>query len=525
MGIVYNGQCPLEQKIDLQGRDSAELAADLHRYTEYQADRQRVISIVSSSISIFAGLVGIYFFLAISDRKRIFRHHLIIFLILYDWMKAICLLLYPVRVLVTSKAYYDVGFCRVVGFFTAFSIEGSDLAIISFAIHLALLVYRPNDRIKRGINYEGGLYRYRYIVYPVEILLPIVLASLAFIDNLGYTPLTNWCYIPSRPIWYRLVLSWIPRYIIMVSIIIIYICIYQHVTKQYSSVGRIVGDNIIESTMKQKLRKFMGFLMFFKFSLTDDEIHNTNNRLQRGNINNETVQQFKTRRIQTQKQMRAIFIYPISYIFLWVFPTIVHGMDFRYGLSIRPYVWLNGIAAFMQPFNCTVDTLVFLIREKPWRITSLKVDSSLTENYKYPWWRRLLSFLPLFRLPGSLESRRLNYLDSKNEISTSENANSHEISSIPSDTNNTGNIGNVFRRNYPPAIIGNIMSSRSTDSGIATLQGGRTGNNEIITNNEDQVKQPNILRISNSSQPLHVATDEVGLEDFLKAGPREEIGP
>lgn len=69
------------------------------------------------------------------------------------------------------------------------------------------------------------------------------------------------------------------------------------------------------------------------------------------------------------------------------------------------------------------------------------------------------------------------------------------------------------------------MSSRLTDSGIATLQGGRTGNNEIITNNEDQVKQPNIIRISNSNQPLHVATDEVGLEDFLKAGPREEIGP
>lgn len=522
MEIVYNVQCPLEQKIDLLGRDSVGLAADLDRYTEYQADRQRVISIVSSSISIFAGLVGIYFFLAISDRKRIFRHHLIIFLILYDWIKAICLLLYPVRVLVSSKAYYDVGFCRVVGFFTAFSIEGSDLAIISFAIHLALLIYRPNDKIKRGINYEGGLYRYRYIVYPVEILLPIVLASLAFINDLGYTPLTNWCYIPSRPIWYRLVLSWIPRYIIMVSIIIIYICIYQHVTKQYSKVGIIVGDNSNETTIKQKLRKFMGFLMFFNFSLTDDEIHNTTNGLQRGNINTETVQQFKTRRIQTQRQMRAIFIYPISYIFLWIFPAIVHGMDFRYGLSIRPYVWLNGIAAFMQPFNCTVDTLVFLIREKPWRITTHKVDTSLTENYKYPWWRRLLSFLPLFRLPESLETRGVNYLDSKNEIGTSENANSHEISCIPSDTNNTDNIRHIFRRNYTPAIIGNIMSPRSTDSGSATLQGGRAENNEIITNNEDQLKQAHILYISNSSQPLPVATDEVGYEELLKAGPGED---
>lgn len=154
----------------------------------------------------------------------------------------------------------------------------------------------------------------------------------------------------------------------------------------------------------------------------------------------------------------------------------------------------------MQPFNCTVDTLVFLIREKPWRITTHNIDSSLTENYKYPRWRRFLSFLPLFRLPGSLGTQRLNCLDSKNEISTSQNANSHEVSSIPSDKNNTGNIGHVFQRSYPPTIIGNVMSSRSTDSGVS-LQGGRTENN-IMTNNEDHVNQQNIVSLSNSSQQM-----------------------
>ncbi|CUM50687.1 uncharacterized protein AC631_04953 [Debaryomyces fabryi] len=514
---VCNIQCLLKKQIDLIRRDSADLSADLNRYTHYQADRQRVISIVSSSISIFAGLVGIYFFLAISDRKRIFRHHLIIFLILYDWIKAICLLLYPLRVLVTSAAYYNVGFCRVVGFFTAFSIEGSDLAIISFAIHLALLIYRPNDRIKRGNNYEGGLYRYRYVVYAVDILLPILLASLAFIDDLGYTPLTNWCYIPSRPIWYRLVLSWIPRYLIMVSIIVIYICIYQHVTKQYSNVGRSFENNtpVNEATLKQKLSSFMRFLTF---DLTNNKIHNADNDSQEDNLNTETVDKFKVRRIQAQKQISAIFIYPVSYLFLWIFPTIVHGLDFRYGLSIRPFVWLNGIAAFMQPFNCTVDTLVFLIREKPWRITTIKVDSSLTEVYEYPLWRRMLSFLPLFKLPEPLETRHLNSLDSKNEISTSENANSREISSIISDTTNTGNIGHVLRSNHQHALIDNIASSRSTESNLTPLQGERKEYNQIIAKNKDHAKHHNTLNLSNN-QAIPETADELGFEEFLKTEP------
>lgn len=40
MEIVYNWQCQLEHKIDLLGRDSTELTADLDRYTKYQAERQ-----------------------------------------------------------------------------------------------------------------------------------------------------------------------------------------------------------------------------------------------------------------------------------------------------------------------------------------------------------------------------------------------------------------------------------------------------------------------------------------------------
>lgn len=409
--------------------------ADLGRYTMHQAERQRLISIISASISIVAGIIGIYFFLAIDYRNRVFRHQLVIFLILHDLIKAIFLLVFPATVMANLAAYDDMKFCKVSGFFTAFAIEGSDIAILSFAIHVALLVYRPNIRIKRGNNYEGGLYRYRHTVYVVSVLFPIVLAAIPFVSDHGYVPLTNWCYTPSRPIWYRLALSWIPRYIIMATIIVIYCCIYRHVKKQYSDVENTLAVDYGSRTRRQKFirmfKNFARYLFCFKLTTKGDESKTIHRSSLQSDISEETVQHFRARRIQAQWQMRAIFIYPASYLLLWIFTTIVHGMDLRFGLSVKPHIWLNATAAFMQPFNCAVDTAVFLIREKPWKITTIRVDNSPTEDYQYPRWRRLIAFLPLFSLPKPLEIRQsenINHL--KHEAYCVENTGMHDFSGI-----------------------------------------------------------------------------------------------
>ena len=74
----------------------------------------------------------------------------------------------------------------------------------------------------------------------------------------------------------------------MTSMIAIHICKYQHVMTQNSKVGRI----IVESTMKHKVRKFIGFLMFFNFSLIKFIIQILDCK---GKVNTETFQQFRTR--------------------------------------------------------------------------------------------------------------------------------------------------------------------------------------------------------------------------------------
>ena len=97
------------------------------------------------------------------------------------------------------------------------------------AIHSALLIFRSNNSSR-----EGGLYPYRHIVFAMWVLFPITMAGLGFIK--GNSPGVNsrhFCYFPIRPFLYRYLLGWVPRYIIFLSILGIYVSIYFFVRKKF----------------------------------------------------------------------------------------------------------------------------------------------------------------------------------------------------------------------------------------------------------------------------------------------------
>ena len=91
----------------------------------------------------------------------------------------------------------------------------------------------------RGIFGHDGLYSVRKYVIAIWCILPHIIASLAFINPRGgYTAQGSFCFLPVRPIWYRLALFWIPRYFIWVYITYVAVRIYRHVGAEFKVFGQ-----------------------------------------------------------------------------------------------------------------------------------------------------------------------------------------------------------------------------------------------------------------------------------------------
>ena len=97
------------------------------------------------------------------------------------------------------------------------------------AVHTALTIFS-----ERQANSQTGLYRYRWRAYTCWAFFSILMAALAFINTSSpYVSQGTFCYLPARPVWYRLALSWIPRYLILCTIIGIYLAVYLYTRSKF----------------------------------------------------------------------------------------------------------------------------------------------------------------------------------------------------------------------------------------------------------------------------------------------------
>lgn len=405
----------------LPGRESVDVN-QLLKFSAYENNTQRAVAIALSTTLIFFCLVAIYAFLAIDPRRLVFRHQLIAFLLLFDLLKAVILLLFPARVMSHMSAYFNDRFCQVVGFFTQTLIEGADFAILAFAIHTCLLIFRPLLNIKvHALRTEGGLYAYRYYVYLLCLVIPLVLALLPYI-GVGYQLFVCWCYLPQKPVWYRLVLLWVPRWCIVVTILTVYCVIYVYVLREIRTLGGVPKSlakkkkspwalatyclNLVRlPKLELPLAKISPVLSasssthaseHHKIAPGDSRTPHSSHALEPTQLNTPNfgqpavegldteaildldiqhagMEHFRKRQKLIRKQMKLIFVYPFAYIFVWLFPFILQCTQFNYEETHKPIFWLNCMGAFMQPFNGFVDSLVFFYREEPWKYTTMRL--------------------------------------------------------------------------------------------------------------------------------------------------------
>lgn len=411
----------------------------------------RVVAISSSTTSILAWFFFLYLYGMIHPSRRNFRHNLIFVLIFFDFIKAIVILLYSTITYHNGLDNNNV-LSDVLGWFIVFSIEGADVIILSFALHMAFLVFDtqlkkacqrlkdltgiekcPTERLSEWLNknpdnLEGGLYKFRFVVYFVCLFFPIMMASLSFTLH---DPYMGYIYMPFFRVytvaWH---FSWVVRHIILVSILAIYVTIYVYVMCQFRKVFQSFIREGKEHEDENMLRYTFGETVWFKllkvcirisskFARRHDKRTENDNDPHTGNVNGavsssdetlglpnsgavqnndvsgqiqsilyqEATDRFNARKLQIMKQMKSIFIYPISFFLLWLLPLINHYQVIRTG---HETLWSTAPSAFFQPFNCFVDALVFMYREKPWLLT---VSESFLDTTDVGW-RRHVSFLP-----------------------------------------------------------------------------------------------------------------------------------
>lgn len=220
-------------------------------FTPWQNRSVLIAGLTCACISVLATLITLRWFLLMN---RNFRHKLIMFLIFSDTFKAFWYFIFPVVVFSRGPVSTSSGFCQASGFFLAVGIEASDFAILMIAFHSILYIFHPPARS----GDIGGLYRWRKWIYSAWIGFPVLAASLAFVNHTdAYATSGTFCYLPRRPFWYRLALSWIPRYFIMFLIFGMYISIYIYVTFKFRSFSNLQESESRYSSVSHSRRSSM----------------------------------------------------------------------------------------------------------------------------------------------------------------------------------------------------------------------------------------------------------------------------
>ncbi|KAI7278783.1 hypothetical protein KC345_g5753 [Hortaea werneckii] len=198
-------------------------------------EQRHTIRLLASSTSVFsilAATCAVYWFYLM---RRNFRRDLVLLLIVGDFWKSLWFLTFACITYTHERIKSESAICQVSGYMLQMGIMMCDFAILFMSLHMWLQIFPPQDSFLG----HDGLYRIRRWVIAAWLILPNLCAALAFVKGRwAYEAGGAFCSLPLRPYWYRLALSWIPRYLIWIFVMGVAIRIYKHVGKEFRVFGQ-----------------------------------------------------------------------------------------------------------------------------------------------------------------------------------------------------------------------------------------------------------------------------------------------
>ncbi|WPH04390.1 Hypothetical protein R9X50_00728100 [Acrodontium crateriforme] len=186
--------------------------------------------------------------------RRNFRRDLVLLLIAGDLGKNVVYMVFSIQTFVHGQVHTASAFCTGTGYALQMSLGSCDIAIFLMSLHMSLQIFPPTGTFSALLGADG-LYNVRRWAITAWFIIPNLMAALAFI-NPGHAFMTTgaFCTLPLRPIWYRLALSWIPRYLIWVFVMGVAIRIYCYVGREFKVFGMLQdGSSSQRTSDKQSL--------------------------------------------------------------------------------------------------------------------------------------------------------------------------------------------------------------------------------------------------------------------------------
>lgn len=407
----------------------------------------------TSLLSLVTGSIGIFLWCRMApERRTIFRLQLLVSLMLFDCLKAFILVVISARRFATmdhllNDSSFDHRFCQGMGFILSLVTFLADYTMFLITIHNGLVVFAPaltrpyHRRIPsfriwfnslwqvvtlrrnplKGLEVfekdgrystqnEGGLFRVRWISITLSLIIGLVLSGVVFIGPGVHYDNNHFCSVTPTPTWKKIVNDWAFKYLNIAVIITVYGSIILSLRFKLMSIEkskRSVYDDAPAPTINGS-------------QSTGDITRNLQRELM-AMANDANVHRDQA----AWREVNLFVVYPLGYIVVWASAAVMQVWNYINGNGLLPF-GLSLAMATTVPLSCTVDTIIFMVKEKPWTVTAKMLASGPSLGSGGDWERAIEDEEKLTGSnPKSVDDASLSH-DQRNSSQTSLNTKTHD---------------------------------------------------------------------------------------------------